>query len=61
MPARPEPWEMEAVRAILKEITDYHGIVEEEHLLHIVAMEASMQGIRPEIALPVAKSLLGKD
>jgi predicted transcriptional regulator len=56
-----DPREIDAITRILEEIRDKHTNLDDEDLIHIVAIEAERYGIKPTISVPIARQLIEKD
>ena len=61
MPIYFDPREIDAITRILEEIRDKHTNLDDEDLIHIVAIEAERYGIKPTISVPIARQLIEKD
>lgn len=55
------PWEMDAIRGILREIKEKHSLLDKDHLIQIVATEAQSYGIKSDISAPIARKLIDKN
>lgn len=54
------PGERDAIKAIVNEMKEYYQDIETEHLVEMVAFEASRHGIQPAISAPFARTLIEK-
>ena len=61
MPIYFDPREIDAITRILEEIRDKHTNLDDEDLIHIVAIEAERYGIKPTISVPIARHSIEKD
>ena len=55
------PWEIDAIKGIIREVKEKHSLVDNEHLIQIVATEAQCYGIKCDISAPIARKLIEKN
>ncbi|MBN2330529.1 MAG: hypothetical protein JXC85_01830 [Candidatus Aenigmarchaeota archaeon] len=55
------PWEIDAIRGIIKEVREKHSLAGKEQLISIVATEAQCCGIKCDISAPIARKLIDKN
>jgi len=54
------PREKDAIIDILSEMAEQYINIDKEHLVELVALEATRYGIQPGISVPFARSLIKK-
>ncbi len=55
------PWEIDAIRGIIREVMEKHSLLDDEHLVRVVATEAQCYGIKCDISAPIAWNLIEKN
>jgi flagellar biosynthesis protein FliR len=55
------PWEMDAIREIIREVKEKHSLLHKDHLVQLVAAEAQSYGIKPDISAPIVRMLIEKN